>query len=294
MASTNIRAHLLGNYKFVENQDLKEWNPKFVNNLYSYSIQKDECTINFSLIGIDDRTIFLDEKLNADELLGDLIIFASRHRSESQKPALLYHTPGNFNDDVSAGGLPFRLARSSGLTLYYFFKYLTQFSNERNFDFPVNQEVTHHGPTSFIKPIAFIELGSSEVEWNNQIGGKIIADTIMQTGIDLGKFHYQNGKWDSKKIKICIGVGGTHYMPNFTRYIDKGFTFAHTIPKYKVNTFNMELIEEIKQRTVENIDYWVVDWKGLNSADKQIVMPLLEKTGIPIKKSKQLGKINQS
>ena len=52
-------------------------------------------------------------------------------------------------------------------------------------------------------------------------------------------------------------------------------------------------IEQIKLRTLESIDFWVLDWKGLKSADKQHLIPLLEQTGIPIKKTKELRNLSK-
>ena len=38
--------------------------------------------------------------------------------------------------------------------------------------------------------------------------------------------------------------------------------------------------------TEENIDYFIIDWKGTSSADKKHLIPILEEFNIPIKKRK--------
>ena len=77
-------------------------------------------------------------------------------------------------------------------------------------------------------------------------------------------------------------------MPSFTSLLSSGYAFAHTVPKYKILTLNKKMIQQLQDRTVEPIFAWVIDWKGLNSAQKQHLIPLLEETTIPIMKTKQL------
>jgi D-aminoacyl-tRNA deacylase len=260
-----------------------------VYSIHRYLYSNPEPYVEFLMWGVDTKMTCTDEYFPANSLPGDIIIFASRHRSQSARPALLCHTPGNWGDDVSVGGKPNRIAKGSGLLLYYFYIHLTKFVQTRGFEFPVDQEVTHHGPTELHQPLGFIELGSSEPEWHNQEGGAIVADALIQTGKDLGLHHFIPDKgWDKKHIKICVGFGGTHYMPNFTRLIPLGYSFAHVVPKYNIQTISADTIKMIQNRVLEPIDAWVVDWKGLNSAEKAHLIPLLEVTNIPIKKTKEL------
>jgi len=39
-------------------------------------------------------------------------------------------------------------------------------------------------------------------------------------------------------------------------------------------------------KNAEKIDYFVIDWKGINAQDKNYLIPLLEEFKIPIKKTK--------
>ena len=61
------------------------------------------------------------------------------------------------------------------------------------------------------------------------------------------------------------------------------------IPKYAILEITESMIAQIRNRVLEPIDYWVVDWKGINSAEKSQLIPLLEATDIPIKKIKELN-----
>ncbi|MBD3212894.1 MAG: hypothetical protein GF311_09825, partial [Candidatus Lokiarchaeota archaeon] len=87
--------------------------------------------------------------------------------------------------------------------------------------------------------------------------------------------------------KIGVGFGGTHYAPQFQRLInDNNIAVSFICPKYFIRSLNEDLIEQILNNNLEKIDYFILDWSGLNSADKDHLLPLLEKFDIPTKKIK--------
>nr|WP_147663019.1 D-aminoacyl-tRNA deacylase [Candidatus Prometheoarchaeum syntrophicum] len=291
IASQTIRSKLLELYPFKLQKDLGKWNKNTFNSVFKYiHTNPDFPSIEFSLIDTDISMIRLDDYLSPDDMFGDLIIFASRHQSKSERTALLCHTPGNLNEDNSAGGEPFKIAKGSGLLSYYCYSHLVDLvQKEEHYDVPVNHEVTHHGPTKFIQPSIFIELGSTEVGWKNETGGKIIAHAIFSTCCNLSQKHYRAGKWHKHDIRVGIGFGGGHYMPSFSSCIENMIGFAHTVSKHKVFDLTIKMIQQILDRTLETIDYWVIDWKGLKSAERLHVLSLLKNfDSIPYKKSKEL------
>ena len=71
----------------------------------------------------------------------------------------------------------------------------------------LTMEATHHGP--FVdKPAVFVEIGSTEKEWNDKNNGKIIAETIMSGLND-----------ENENYKIAVGIGGGHYCNNFNKLV---------------------------------------------------------------------------
>ena len=73
---------------------------------------------------------------------------------------------------------------------------------KENIGYEVCFEVTQHGP--FLStPSFFIEVGSTEKEWEDANACKTIADVLQEL------------RFPSKK-KIAIGIGGGHYAPRFT------------------------------------------------------------------------------
>jgi len=295
IASQTIRAQLLANFPFksCSPQDVKlsdtPWNSAIVPRVHTLTLD-DPTPVIFILIDVEVPLIRLDDHLTAEEMFGDVLMFASRHQAKSDRPALLCHTPGNLSADNSVGGDPFRVSCGSALLLHYFFTCMQIFAQQLGYGHPINHEVTHHGPTRFHQPLAFIELGSTAKEWTNALGAQVIAESIIHTGQQLGHLHFME---DSKSWKIgeiipCVGFGGGHYMPSFTPLLDHHYAFAHVVPKYKVMDLTADMIAHIQERSLEPIKFWVIDWKGLKSAEKHYLLPLLEATDIPIKKTKAL------
>ncbi len=293
IASTGIQKSLLSQYPFKQDSSSSILKNKNVLNTFRFGKEINHMDLKFLIINVNVSMIRLDEYISPDEMPGDLLFFASKHQSQSGMPSLMCHTTGNFNEDCSAGGKPHKIAKGSGIVLHYFFHYLKAFVKSTNFDVPVYQEVTHHGPTDFRQPVSYIELGSTEKGWKDEKGANIVAQSIIETGIKMIEHNFEPpNTFKSGNIIICVGFGGGHYMPSFLPLINKNYTFVHTVAKYKIMALNPKKIQEIINQSLEQIQYWVVDWKGLNSSQKQHLIPLLEATNIPIKKTKELRPIS--
>lgn len=227
--------------------------------------------------------IFLNDlKLDNRELSPDFLIFASRHTSKTARPAFLVHTTGNWGKEAEFGGDPQSLSLSSALLVKAgFISFIKTKLFTPLLDFSVDIEVTHHGPTSLEIPLIFTELGSSKREWKIAEAGKTVASVILDT---------INRYTEYKKLKnqkIGLGFGGTHYSPNFHRLIQNhDIAISFICPKYYIQDLNNKMISHMIQNTSEKIDFFIIDWKGTNSADKNHLIPLLEEFDIPIKKTK--------
>lgn len=229
--------------------------------------------------------IFLNDlKLSETEINPDLLIFASRHTSKTARPAFLAHTTGNWSKDADFGGEPYDLSLTSAL--FHKAGFISIFEQEtiissNQTTFSSDVEVTHHGPTTLEKPLVFMELGSSKAEWNIKEAGESLAKTILNTILKYHKLKEETNQ------KIGLGFGGTHYAPNFNRLIgSKDVALSFICPKYYIQELNIEMIEKMIKNTIEPVDYFIIDWKGTNSADKKHLIPLLEEFKIPTKKTK--------
>jgi len=249
----------------------QEWSPFFLENeIY---------------IGLTDNPLIqLNElKLKETSINPDLLIFASRHRSETARPALLTHTTGNWGDKADYGGNPHEISKTSALLLKAAYSSLNSQRHIKELtDFAVDIEVTHHGPSNLEKPLIFMELGSSEIEWNIKKTGLVVAHAILHTCLEYAE------SLKRKDIKIGLGFGGTHYAPQFKKLISlPNVAVSFICPKYYIQSLNKELVDDMIKNTIEPIDYFIIDWKGTNSQDKKHLIPILEEFAIPIKKYKE-------
>jgi D-aminoacyl-tRNA deacylase len=233
-----------------------------------------------------DPLIFLNElRLQESDINPDYLIFASRHTSKTARPAFLVHTTGNWSETADFGGDPYDLSRTSALLHKSGFLSLIEQKSSKKFPkFSLDIEVSHHGPTKLDKPLIFMELGSSKKEWQISNAGEFLAKAIINT---IKKFVELKNK-DNQKIGL--GFGGTHYAPNFHRLIrNKNIAISFICPKYYINGLDVNIIRKMIENTSEKVDYFLIDWKGTNSAQKKHLIPLLEEFSIPIKKTKEIS-----
>ena len=292
LASMNIRERLLESDLFhFKEIDLK-WHDHPLYNLVSITFMKDRTAFfeeHQVLLGITDSPlIFLDDlKLEHSNIKPDFLIFASRHRSETARPAFLIHATGNWSDKADFGGKGKKLSRTSAFLVKAGFQCLKRQVAiplfEEISEFALDIEVTHHGPTTLQNHAIFMELGSSEKEWEIEQAGNLVARAIIETC-----FNYIEIK-QNEYTKVGIGFGGTHYAPQFRKLIEqKNVAVSFICPKYYIQELDKKMIEQMIYNTLEKVDYFIVDWKGTNSQDKQHLLPLLEEFDIPIKKTKEL------
>ena len=279
-ASMKIRETFLNSNKYIFQKISQKWHG---HDLYQLKGLVELKTSEVYLGLTDERLIFLDN-LNLEEINPELFIFASRHVSEASRPSFLIHATGNWDVNADFGGSPNDLSNTSALLLKAGFVSLTENAKSTQLsDFMVNVEVTHHGPTVLKKPLVFMELGSSKKEWENLMAAKVVSDSIIDT---IHKFEI----FLTKKIKICLGFGGTHYAPNFSRILlNDDIAFSFICPKYYIMELNESMIKLMINNTIEKVDCFVIDWKGINSEGKKHLIPLLEKFNIPIFKTKDFN-----
>jgi D-aminoacyl-tRNA deacylase len=121
----------------------------------------------------------------------------------------------------------------------------------------------------------FVELGSSEAQWNDTRAAQAVADAAMTAIVEF------------KPQTDCavLGIGGTHYNQKFTLMALMGeAVFGHMIPKYALANVEAETIKECMSKTLEKVTWAVLDWKGIKSEDKPGLLSALENVGLPYKK----------
>lgn len=211
----------------------------------------------------------------------DFVIFVSKHESKKKEKTLSVHAPGNWRTS-DFGGESGKVCPTSAQFQKQMFEKLKENTDKHHLkDYKVTLECTHHGPL-INRPCIFIEIGSTEFEWTDRRAGFVIAKTIR----DIIKDFYEN-----PYNEVAIGIGGPHYCPNFNKVqLNSNTALSHIIPQYAL-PLNEEWIKEAIEKTEEEVDFVLLDWKGLGTAEqRQQVTDILDKNHIRWKKISDVRK----
>jgi len=275
-ASNNIKNSILKQSKWEEINTFDK-NPVYQHQEYK----------NLKMITINDRKIThenldieLKEKLN---IKPDHAIFISKHTSKTGEPTLTTHPIGNYGK-AEFGGQNKTLVLSSPKLMSQLLRIIKTNSKKAQTYHKVCFEATHHGPYLNI-PSLFVEVGSTEEEWNNKKPVEIIANSVLEL---LNQ--YYNEKNFLKEIPTIIGLGGGHYAPRFTDVaLERNVAFGHMIPKYQIDAGNIdeEMFEKAIQATPE-VSGVYIHRKSLKKSQVTEYKNWFEQRGIPPISSKDL------
>lgn len=263
-AGINAGKNLADNFNFEKTNELFDGNLVYRLNLENKIV---------SLYLINEELIYaenLDARIDAD-----LFIFASRHSSKENKPSFAVHAIGNWNK-ADIGGKESTLCFSSAILIKKLFLELNKNAKETNYE--ITLEATHHGP--FLqKPAVFVEVGSTEKEWADNVNGQILAKTIIDS---------LNNK--IPECKIAVGLGGPHYCNNFNKIVLRtNIAISHICPKFHLQNLDSDFVKQSIEKTLEKIDFIILDWKGLGS-HKQKILGILESLGVKFERADRLMK----
>lgn len=206
-------------------------------------------------------------QITAPPFDADEVIVASRHASESGRPSLTVHVPGELGR--------WELAVASPPTIKSALQALVSARDELGLPHEVSLEATHHGPTKLEVPVTFVEIGSTPDEWRNEKAGEAVARTIMAAATS------------PMKCTNAIGFGGPHYAPRHTEvtlHTDVGV--GHILPKYAI--FDEKLIESAILCTNGGVKLLVLDWKGMSREQRMLCQRIAAGLGI---RTARAGKI---
>ena len=120
------------------------------------------------------------------------------------------------------------------------------------------------------KPSIFIEIGTTEKQWND----KSLCTKIAKNVVDVMKN-------DLVSYPVAICFGGTHYPDRFTKQLLEGnYALGTVMPKHALDFLDEELFSHILERN-SMAKAALLDWGGLGQ-NKQKVVNLLEKTDLDV------------
>jgi D-aminoacyl-tRNA deacylase len=224
----------------------------------------------------DEVSIYSDQSIADTIPSADSIIYLSRHSAQSLRPSLTVHPIGNFGM-AEFGGRNGTLVECHSFLIKRLLlnirDLMTSGEYDLLFDYEISLEVTHHGP--FAKPsVVFIEVGSSEPQWNDLEACRLIADAVNNTQFD-------NLSQDNEWVSV-IGFGGNHYATKFTRYtLESEFAFGHICAKYAIPHLTPDSIHQMIKKTSPSPELVLFDKKGMKQ--KQQIRTWLADCEIEIK-----------
>jgi D-aminoacyl-tRNA deacylase len=275
-ASTNIKNSLLS---------LTPWDEHgmFCNApVYHHSSLK-----NLLLITIPDKKI-RHENIDVEvydqlHLEPQIAIFLSRHRSKMGEPTLTVHPIGNYGD-AEFGGKPKTLVPAAPRMMTNLLRLIKKNLQSTTLGYKVCYEVTHHGPYLKI-PTLFAEVGSTEVQWQQQEPASVIAQSLFE----LLTEHLYEKEYQSD-IPVLLGIGGGHYAPRFTDVaFQKNVAFGHMIASYHIDagSIDWEMIEQSIRATPDFHGVYLHK-KALKKSQVTEYKQLFDHHGIPVFSSEDL------
>ena len=198
-------------------------------------------------------------RITALPMRADEVIVASRHASESGRPTLTVHVPGEPSER--------ELAIASPPTLKSALRELTAARDELRLPYEVSLEATHHGPTGLETSVTFVEIGSSPTQWRDKKAAEAVARAIMAASTS------------PIKGPQAIGFGGPHYAPRHTQVVLRtDVCVGHILPKYVA--IDEGLVKHAIARTSGEVELLALDWKGLDSGQRQLLQQIAAKLGL--------------
>lgn len=226
-------------------------------------------TDRFRIVTVEKLHIFcdhIDSELERRGLPTDMIIFASKHKSDNGQRLFSAHFTGNVGD-AKFGGNPRELAPAAPQALKSFLHSMRDLAADTGYK--VSMESTHHGPTALSVPSIYVEIGSGEAEWVDSDAGRIVASAIL------------NPREPGSAAPVAVGFGGGHYAPRQTKLIlETEITFGHNFPKYQLDSLDDELIRDAFWKS--NADFAYFDRKSMNAAQRNRISAVIEALGYEV------------
>lgn len=226
------------------------------------TVRNDSWKPEFVHIKTGERLIHADH-IDRD-VDAELILFLSRHASVRPVPLLTVHVTGNIAG-AELGGLPGRLPPACPVMMK---AVLVSLADHAPPGYGVSYEMTHHGPTELETPSFFVEVGSTEKEWNDEVATRAAARAIL------------SARPEPDQVPL-IGFGGTHYSPRQTEIALKSrAAFGHMIPSRQAGSISPGLVSRMAVSSGAVAAY--IDRKSFKADELASITALVRKAGLPV------------
>ncbi|MFD1684264.1 D-aminoacyl-tRNA deacylase [Halobellus litoreus] len=222
------------------------------------------CHDDFELREFDGWHLELDGVADAFSERPEFVAFLSRHAGETG-PLLTAHFTGNFGP-AEYGGEPGELSRTCPNVQRAVVK---AFDRHAPDGYEVGIECTHHGPSDVGAPSLFVELGSSESEWEDSDGARAVARAVLELS---GVAADAPAAGSSEQRRQIVGFGGGHYAPQFERIVrETDWAVGHIGADWVLNSMggpsaNADVVEKAFERSAAERALVVGDRPELEAA----------------------------
>jgi D-aminoacyl-tRNA deacylase len=232
---------------------------------------------DFRIVEIAEPPIFqdgLDKKIADRGYPASLIIFASKHKSKDMRAILTVHSTGNASE-AKFGGAPNKLSQAAPQAVRSLLRSLKTLTE--NEEYEVTLECTHHGPSNLDVPSVFIELGSNEAQWLDEVAGRIVANAILLL--------------KDSDSPVAVGFGGTHYAPRQTALIlSTDITFGHIFPTHALNDIDESMVKQAFVRS--GADFAYLDRKSMKAEERDKLVHMIEGIGFETLKESDIKEMD--
>ncbi len=209
----------------------------------------------------------------------NLVIFASKHKSESGRKTLLAHPLGNWGEDTIGSGKSHSVGIAPAYALFRAYHSIKEHQTDAGLtEYWVGLEVSHHGPTELDVPAIFMETGGSKEEWNDLRATEVVARAI----VDVARVYVSEEPRGN--LPAFVGIGGGHYAPAFIKRVDAEMLMVgHMVPKYHSDKLDEDFLKRIVERSIPSDISFLLDRKGLKGSERIRLIELFEKLGYDYK-----------
>ncbi|MFA6530608.1 MAG: D-aminoacyl-tRNA deacylase [Candidatus Micrarchaeia archaeon] len=202
-------------------------------------------------------------------LESDCLLILSSHKSKNPLPMLTVHFPGNWLE-AGMGGKNGTLNFAYASKLKQLYLALKETNSRTGLNWEVCIEADHHGPAMENKtPMIFIEIGSSEKEWDDPKAGETVASAIV------------NSLLSPNSSRAFFGAGGGHYSREFCKLINSSeWAVGHILPKYGIDEVGEDTLEQAIAKSVEKVEKVVMLKDSTNLKQKEKIRKFCEKKGL--------------
>ncbi len=229
----------------------------------------------WTLVSIPELHLYRDY-LDRDLELGfgqsvELVVYLSKHRSESGRPSLTVHPLGNAHA-ADLGGQPESLVPTAPGWMTAALRRLK--IEAQGLPYDVTFEATHHGPF-LTAPSFFIEQGSAEAQWADRDASRAIARALLSL--------------EESDDPRAVGVGGGHYVPRHTDVaLQRRIAFGHLLASYAMEgTWETALDQAVERTPGATLAY--VHRKAFGRAQAKAIEQGLAARGLRVVREGELG-----